>query len=156
VLRIEQVDVGPRRVEARVRVVDPRFLRTTSVPGLAQAADSLLPGLKRHTCENDDGRSFLRELADTETPHLLEHVAAELMALSGSPRSLKASTSWDFAADGQGVFRVSLEYDDDLVAVGALKEAQPVVEWLLSSVDSGAVLSPDIDAAVARLRAARG
>jgi hypothetical protein len=78
------------------------------------------------------------------------------MALSGSPRSLKASTSWDFARDGQGVFRITLAFDDDLVAVGALKEAHLLVEYLLASPaaqqESG---RPCVDAAVSRLKVVR-
>ncbi len=81
----------------------------------------MLPGLARHTCDNDEGVDFLRELRDTETAHLLEHVATELAALSGSPRSLRAETSWDFARDGRGVFRLRFDYDDDLVVLGALR-----------------------------------
>ena len=51
-------------------------------------------------------RASPRSSPDTETPHLLEHIAEELMALSGSPRWLKGETAWDFGRDGRGVFRV--------------------------------------------------
>lgn len=152
VLRVERIDVGERRVEAIVRVIDAGRMRTSAVPGLAQRAVALLPGLRRHTCENDDGRDMVRELADTETPHLLEHVAEELMALSGSPRTLRGETAWDFAADGAGVFRVRLEYDVDTVAIGALREAMAVVEWLMAG-DGGE--APDVAAAAGRLSAER-
>lgn len=154
VLRIERIDVGARMLAALVRVTDPACMRTSASPGLAASALELLPGLARHTCENADGRNAAREFADTETPHLLEHVAAELMALSGSPRSLHADTMWDFARDGRGVFRVRLEYDDDLVATGALREAAAIVEWLFGSRDARD--KPDVEAAVARLVRLRG
>lgn len=154
-LRIEHVEVGSQRVVASVRVDGPTPLRTSAVAGLSARARDLLPGFSRHTCENDDGKDFLREVADTETPHLLEHVATELMALSGSPRSLRAETSWDFGRDGRGVFVVSLDYDDDLVAVGALREALGIVEWLLVA-DPGTTTRPNVDGVVARLRAVRG
>jgi len=150
-LLIESVEVRERDIEARVRVTDPALTRTSAIPGLAEKAVELLPGLRRHTCENDDGLDFVRELRDTETPHLLEHVATELMALAGSPRSLRGETSWDFARDGRGVFRVRLGYDDDLVALGALREGVAVVEWLL--VGTGA--APDVEAVAARLREMR-
>lgn len=94
----------------------------------------------------------MREFADTETPHLLEHVAAELMALAGSSRTLRGETVWNFKRDGQGVFRVRLRYDDDLVALGALKEAHAIVEWLL---DPEHAAEPDMEAAIAGLVAVR-
>lgn len=152
VLRVERIEVRKRRIEALVRVRDPARLRTSCTPGLAEQALALLPGLRRHSCDNDKGHDALREFADTETPHLLEHVAAELMALAGSSRSLRGETLWDFRRDGEGVFRVRLRFDDDLVAVGALKEAQGIVEWLL---DPEANPAPDVEAAVARLIAVR-
>lgn len=135
-----------------MRVVDEGRMRTSAVSGVAARALQLLPGLARHTCENDAGLDALREFEDTETPHLLEHVASELMALSGSPRSLHGATEWDFAHDGRGVFRVRLEFDDDLVALGALREAVGVVEWLMADA-SGAPPAPppDVSAIVARL-----
>jgi hypothetical protein len=145
---IERIEVGARHLDARIRLTDQSSLRTSASPEAASRALQLLPGLARHSCENDLGARFVDELRDTETAHLLEHVAVELMALSGSPRSLKARTSWDFSEDGPGVFRIRMEYDNDLVAISALSEAAAIVE---------AVMSPDaepsdVDAAVERLR----
>ncbi len=148
---IESIEVGEGEMEALVRVADERLMRTSANPGLTDAALSLLPGLARHTCENGAGFDAVREFADTETPHLLEHVAVELMALSGSPRDLRGRTSWDFARDGRGVFRLRLAYDIDVVALAALKEAAAIVEWLMHA--SGE--RPDVRKAVARLRAVR-
>lgn len=150
VLSIERIDVGETRVEALVRVAEPA-LKTSTFPGLSARAFAALPGLVRHSCHNDAGVDLRRELADTETAHLLEHVAFELMALSGSPRTLRGKTRWDFARDGRGTYHVELDYDDDLVAIGALKAAAEVVEWLVS----GEGAAPDIDAEVARLAGLR-
>lgn len=151
VLTVERIDVGPERLEAFVRVCDPALARTFAVPGLAERAVELLPGLARHTCDNGSAHGIVAELADTETPHLLEHVAFELMALSGSPRTLRGETAWDFSADGPGVFRVRLGYDDDLVALGALRAGVACVDWLMALTAE----KPDVDAAVARLREVR-
>lgn len=149
---IERVEVGATRLEALVRV-NERWMRTSAAgSGVVKRARELLPGLARHTCENDAGASLLVELHDTETAHLLEHVACELMALSGSPRSLRGETAWDFARDGRGVFRVGLEFDNDVVALGALKEAAVIVEWLLTAEG----VRPDVAPAVRHLRAVRG
>ncbi len=150
-LAIERIEVGEGELEALVRVTDERCMRTSAKPGLTDAALSLLPGLVRHTCENGAGLFVFRESGDTETPHLLKHVAVELMALSGSPRDLCGRTSWDFGRDGRGVFRVRLAFDIDVVALAALKEAVAMVEWLMHA--SGE--QPDVRKAVARLRAVR-
>ncbi|MEI7813367.1 MAG: hypothetical protein WCJ13_01065 [Coriobacteriia bacterium] len=148
-LLVERIEVGPEQIEALVRVPAGEPARTSATPGLADRALVLLPGLVRHTCENGSAHGMVAELDDTETPHLLEHVAFELMAMAGSPRTLRGQTAWDFSADGRGVFRVRLGYDDDLVALGALREAVAVCEWLL---EPGGAERPDIEQAVARLR----
>lgn len=139
------------RIEAIVRA-EPAYATTAIAPGLPARALELLPGLVRHTCESGTGHGIVAELAETETAHLLEHVAAECMALSGSPRTLRAETVWDFAADGQFVYRVRLSYDIDVVALGALREGLAIVDWLLGLTAE----RPDVDAIIARLRAVRG
>ena len=150
VLAIERVEVDEGRLEALVRVRDAADLRTSAVPELPARSVELLPGLERHHCDNDAGARFVEELRDTETPHLLEHVTVELMALAGSSRSLRARTAWDFDRDGSGVFRVHIHFDDDLVALGALREASGIVDWLWGRAER-----PDIEAAAARLAALR-
>jgi hypothetical protein len=151
VLRIERVEVRPERIEALVRVTDRHFATTAAAPGLPGRALGILPGLARHSCENGSAHGHVAELADTETPHLLEHVACELMALSGSPRTLRGETAWDFAADGPGVFRVRLAYDDDLACLGALRNGVEVVEWLLGR----SAEEPDVERIVTALVAVR-
>jgi Cyanophycin synthase-like N-terminal domain len=160
-VRIVSITVDPARVEAVVEFPRAEPLRTSSFPGLSERALRLLPGLRGHRCDNGAGMTFIDEMADTEVAHLLEHIAVELMALSGSPTTLAGRTEWDFRADGHGVFRVLLEYDDDLVAIGALKEAAAIVGWLTGTAtgdaghagsDSG---TPDLRAVVGRLRTAR-
>jgi hypothetical protein len=150
VVSIESVTVGESAVEALVRV-DPRFTRTSVSPLVEAALVDLLPGICRHSCENDSASSAVEELADTESAHLCEHIALELMAMAGSPRTLKGRTEWDFSTLGPGVFKVSIEYDHDLVAIAALDEASTLAAWLLTR--SGP--HPDVSQAVARLRELR-
>ena len=141
-------DVGEiQAIRRAVELADEALAHTSGCPGLAERSFELLPGLRRHTCANDAGRSFAEELHETETAHLYEHVACELMALAGSPRHLKGRTSWDFGRDGRGTYRVRVEFDDDLVALGAFKSAVPVVTWLVR----GQGVRPDIGALTARL-----
>jgi hypothetical protein len=74
----------------------------------------------------------------------------ELMAKAGSPRTLKGETQWDFRRDGRGIFRVSVEYDDDLVCLGAIKVADRVMDYLM---DGGAC--PDLDEEARKLNTLR-
>jgi hypothetical protein len=151
-VRLVSITVGQDRIEAVTAFDEGEPLRTSSFPGLPDRAMRLLPGLRGHRCDNGAGLTFAREMADTEVAHLLEHIAVELLALSGSPDTLGGRTVWDFRADGRGVFRVLLDFDDDLVAIGALKEAEAILGWLTGARDVG---PPDVRPAVARLREAR-
>lgn len=149
-MRVNSVTVCDDRVDVIVDVGDAEAQRTISDSSIASRALQLLPGLESHVCRNGDGRSFAEELADTEVPHLFEHVVMELMAAAGSPRTLRGETSWDFKRDGRGIFRVSFEYDDDLVCLGAIKAAAKVMGYL---TEGGA--PPDTAAETARLRSLR-
>lgn len=148
-MRVESVSVGPDAVEAVLAFDRGEPLRATA--RVRDRALALLPGLRGHRCDNGEGLSFAEEAASTELAHLVEHAALELMALAGSPHTLAGRTTWDFAADGPGVFRVRLAYDDDLVALGALKAAVAAVGWCAS----GDGPAPDVAAEARRLRALR-
>lgn len=147
-MRIESVDVGESALTARIRFSSGEQARTD--PRIASAVLALLPGLAKHRCDNSGGLSFPAEVRDTEIAHLLEHVASEIGTLAGSARTLRGVTAWDFSRDGPRVFRVTLQYDDDLVALGALKAAADVVSAVVEDRRP-----PDIDAIVERLRQLR-
>lgn len=149
-LVIERIAPGDGRVSALLRIVDEGFMRTSAAPGLPERALALLPGLARHRCESGHARGIVSELADTESAHLLEHVAIELMALAGEPRTTSGRTEWDFARDGRGVFRVRIGSDNAAVAAEALRRAAVVCEWLLT----GAGTAPDIASVADGVRAA--
>jgi cyanophycin synthetase len=127
-------------------------VRTSDVPGSADRALGVLPGLRGHRCDNGAGATFAQELADTEFAHLFEHAVLEIMALAGAPDTLRGTTSWDFAADGVGVFRVAFEHDDEGTARGAIALAREIVEWATGSREE----APDVEAEARRLRRSRG
>jgi hypothetical protein len=149
-VRVESVNVAPDVVEALLRFDPGEPLRTSEVPGLADAVRASLPGLSGHRCDNAAGMPFPEELRDTELAHLVEHAALEIMAMAGSPVTLRGATSWDFARDGRGVFRVRLAYDDDLVAIGALRFACTLVRALVRGE-----VAPDAETEARRLRGLR-
>ncbi len=124
---------------------DPETMRTSGFSGMAAGAMELLPGLGDHACRTDCGKRFVDELPDTELAHLLEHMAVELIRMTGV-RGGEGETRWDFRRDGRGVFHVLLKYQDDLVALGALKLAAECVRWL-----AGVGEKPEIQGEVRRL-----
>jgi hypothetical protein len=149
-VRVATTDVTPGLLEA-VLVFEPgEPLRTSEVPGLAPAALVALPGLRGHRCRNGLGAGFTEELEDTELAHLVEHATLELMAMAGSPDTLRGATSWDFGADGPGAFRVRVALDDELVALGSLRYACALVSALVQGDDA-----PDAVAEARRLTGLR-
>jgi len=136
------------RLEAIVRVTGP--LRTSAYPGLSDRALSALPTLAAHTCDNADGRTPADELADTELPHALEHVALDLLHRAGVRGTLRGETTWDFERDGTGVFRVVLDGADAMPAEAAIESAARFMGWL-----TGDMARPEVAGQVARVRKAR-
>jgi len=149
-VQLASVAVAPDEIEALLTFAPNEPMRTSEVPDLAKAVVRALPGLRGHRCDNDGHATFPDELRDTEIAHLVEHAALEIMAMAGSPDTLRGRTSWDFARDGRGVFRVCLEYDRSPVASGALQLAVELVSAL-----AGEATPPDVLAAVSTLREAR-
>jgi hypothetical protein len=118
-------------------------LRTSEVPGLAEAALRALPGLRGHRCDNGAGRTFADELTDTEIAHLVEHATLEIMAMAGAPASLRGETAWNFAADGRGVFHVRVAYEDEAMGRWAFALADEVVGALMRGAPA-----PDVEGEV--------
>jgi len=90
------------------------------------------PNLRRHRCHCGKHRSFYDEARQTEVVHLLEHLAVELLAQSGIPRS-KAAGQTGIPRHGDATYYrlrfyglVSLEQMDML-----LHEASGILEKLL-------------------------
>lgn len=132
----------------------------------------LLPNLERHVCVNGRGETFGEELVGTELAHLVEHVALELQgraqtrphaeahAADGGASHmpapaglLRGHTSW--AAElaqtrplGYALMRVTLGFENDLVALQALKDACEIAGWAAG----GPGAPPDVPGMVADLR----
>ncbi len=149
-MRVTDLTVAGARIRCVLAFEEGEPLRTSQVPDLARRVLEALPGLKGHRCDTPGAVTFADELSDTEIAHLVEHAALELAAMAGSPDTLRGETSWDFARDGQGVFAVSLEFDDADVVASAVREAADAASLLVTGRDM------DAGAAVSRLRRVRG
>ena len=140
-------------------------MRTSAYPGLAARALEAMPTLANHRCDNGAGLPSARELADTELPHALEHVALDLLRRAGVRGTIRGETSWDFALDGPGVFRVAIFGADPTSARAALEAGCEFVDQLTGSQGAAAstgagherevAAATDPAALVARVRAAR-
>ena len=149
---MELVDVSASAdtVSAGVSFSPGEPMRTSEIPGLSAAALAALPGLRGHRCDNGAGLTFAQELVDTELAHLIEHAALELMAMAGASPLLRGKTSWDFAAEGRGVFRVRIECEDEALARGAFDSA-----WAFVRALARGDAAPNMEAEARRLRVAR-
>jgi hypothetical protein len=150
-VRVETTSIHPRRAELTVTFLPGEPLRTSDVPGAAGRAMGVLPGLRGHSCDNGAGATFADEMGDTEFAHLLEHAALEIMALAGAPDTLRGATAWDFARDGEGVFRIRLQHDDAVTFEDAVALAGEAVEWAAGRRDA----PPDVESVVRRMQRAR-
>jgi hypothetical protein len=146
-VQLTDVTAAAGVLSARLSFAPGEAMRTCEAPGLAAAAIAALPGLRGHRCDNGAGRTFADELTDTEIAHLVEHATLELMAMAGASPSLRGETRWDFAADGPGVFRLRIAYEDEAVARAALAFAAELVGALMRGEPA-----PDAEKAARGLR----
>lgn len=80
---------------------------SASFPSLPELLLDQYPELKKHACSNDKSASFAYELKDTELAHVLEHVIAEELALTGIPRRLiEGKTGWRKSEARRGPYRI--------------------------------------------------
>lgn len=95
-------------------------------------ADRLLaarPSLAFHTCLNAEGAPFAEVLARTSLPHALEHLVIDLQAANpacAADATFVGTTEWLSRRDG--LARVTVNFIDDLIALGALKDALALLE----------------------------
>jgi len=126
---VEAIRAVPGGVEARLRLTEPSLRRTSAMPGIAEWLLEALPGITRHRCESGSPRGIIAEIADTESAHLIEHIALELLARGGFPRTMAGRTDWDFRRDGRFVYRVFLGCEKTEAAASALHEACALFAW---------------------------
>lgn len=93
---------------------------------MAERALALFPSLAIHTCINDKGPTFGDVIAETSIPHLLEHIVVDLQVRAEKKPPQEGAvytgkTEWTYEAGG--LARIEVSYADDLVVLGALKDA---------------------------------
>ena len=151
-LRVLEIALRPeqRRIHLVLEMTDPDLFMTSQVPQLPRQLFRLLPRMRRHTCHNDCGKTFHQECRETEIAHLFEHIILELQLQAQQEPTdlLRGETEWDWQIDPKGRYRVWVDYQNELLAFGAIRLA----ERILLHLDRRDVQGIDIQAEIARLR----
>lgn len=130
-VRIEHIAVRRDRIAADVRLADERYAYTT--PDLIASALERFPCLLRHACVNERGTSFGSVACRTSVPHLFEHMVIEEQVRRAVDESFSyiGKTRWVNRRFLHA--RVEVSYEDDLIALAAMRDAQAWLNAALSA-----------------------
>nr|WP_315522551.1 hypothetical protein [Olegusella massiliensis] len=141
---ITRVEVGPRKLTARVHLADDAPLMTSDdLEGTARVY-YLLPHIVDHVCLGDSSKTFKDVMGNTELAHLLEHTAVELLAqtdIAGDTLSGRTFT----VPDDLRAWDIELVCTDDVLVAGALVSASWLLQWAYTD---GSDPKPDVKATV--------
>lgn len=127
-VRIEQIRVEDDRIVFYVRITTPAWHRTTAQ--LAAQVLELHPHLIRHACINAKGTTFGAVMIDTPLPHLLEHLAIDILSKASSdPRTTHVGTS-SWVDELQGTACIQIAMQDDLEVLSAFNQAMNILNDL--------------------------
>lgn len=118
------------RVKLVVEMSDPARYSTEHAPHIPRLLFKLFPHLARHRCDNDNGYTFRKECRATEIPHLFEHLIIELQGQVRKTRILKGETQWNWRIDPRGRFHVYVDYENEMLVLGAIRLAERVINAL--------------------------
>jgi hypothetical protein len=151
VLKItEIVFLSTNRVRLVVEIPDSESLTTEEAPHIPRILFRMFPQMAAQRCYNDGGYSFRREAQATEIPHLLEHLILEIQnqVRRGIGLPFAGETSWNWTVDPRGRFYVTVDYDNEIVCLGAIRLAERV----LNALDNRDFLQVDMNREITRLR----
>ncbi|MCL5103485.1 MAG: hypothetical protein M1133_05145 [Armatimonadetes bacterium] len=145
---VEILFYDSNRVKLVVEMPDPNCYSTQHAPHIPRLLFKLFPHLARHRCENDNGYSFRRECQSTEIPHLFEHLIIELQGQARKSGTLKGETQWNWRVDPKGRFHVYVEYDNEILVLGAIR----IAERIIQALDNRNIEGIDVEEEVKHLR----
>jgi len=145
---VEILFYNDHRVKLVVEMPDPNRYSTRHAPHIPSLLFKLFPHLARHKCENDNGYTFRRECQSTEIPHLFEHLIIELQGKAHPSGVLKGETQWNWRVDPKGRFHVYVDYENEMLVLGAIR----VAERIINALDNRELDRLDIDREVENLR----
>lgn len=116
--------------------LDPQAPAKTT-PAIARCAMETYPELASHACVNDVGSTFGAVIANTSTPHLLEHLIITEQVRAADPDDTTAylgTTRW--VEREERLARIDVSYRDDLAALEAYGRAKDFLESVLAVYQS--------------------
>lgn len=145
---VEILFYDKNRVKLVVEMRDPSRYSTEHAPHIPRLLFKLFPHLARHRCDNDSGHTFKKESRATEIPHLFEHLIIELQGQVLKTRILKGETQWNWRIDPRGRFHVYVDYEKEMLVLGAIR----VAERIINALDSRRIEDIDIGKEVENLK----
>lgn len=137
------------RVKLVVEMPDPNRYSTEHAPHIPRLLFKLFPHLARHRCDNDNGYTFKKESRATEIPHLFEHLIIELQGQVQRSKILKGETQWNWRIDPRGRFHVYVDYENEMLVLGAIRLA----ERIINALDNRHVDEVDLEHEIEKLKA---
>ncbi len=133
-----------------VEMPETEGFTTEGRPHIPRILLKLLPQMASQHCYNDEGQSFVREAQATEIPHLFEHLIIEIQnqVRRGIGAPLAGETRWNWTVDPRGRFYVTVDYDNELIALAAIRLA----ESLINALDRRDIARIDMTREIGRLR----
>ena len=146
IIDIQRVTIDPEYLVARVRVADDAPLTTDQDLIGTTLVYRLMPEICDHVCLGDRGSTFKDAMPATELPHMLEHVAVELMARTNIAGDISSGRTMPATGEGtdERTFDVQLSCPDDVLTTAALSSAAWIIDWAYTHGDAAA--EPDIAA----------
>lgn len=145
---VEILFYNSRHARLVVEMQDPERWSTGQAPHIPRVLFDMFPGLSRHHCRNGRGMTFRQESACTEIPHLFEHLVIELQGLAQGEAVLRGETHWNWKVDPRGIFYVDVEYDNEALALGAIRLAERIIR----AADAGTAAEINVETEIRRLR----
>ena len=128
IIEIRRITITDDKLTARV-LLSPNapIMTSEDVEGTARVY-YMAPGICEHMCLGDAGTTFQACMGHTELPHLLEHVAVEIMNQTGLAGRIACGRTRNVPGDDR-LFDVELSCPDDVLTVGALSSAIFIMDW---------------------------
>lgn len=128
IIEIRRITITDDKLTARVHLSSNAPIMTSEdVEGTARVY-YMAPGICEHICLGDAGTTFQACMGHTELPHLLEHLAVEIMNQTGLAGRIACGRTRNVPGD-ERLFDVELSCPDDALTVGALSSAIFMMDW---------------------------